>query len=460
MVSERPSKRAGAVAAVAAAMICFISPGAVADETLASIVRGGRLYDNWLSETRSPVPGAPHPAYPADKAYAADPEVNWRCKECHGWDYLGRDGVYFEGAHVTGIKGIRGMAGADPDSIVALLEDQTHRYGGLMSSRDLRDLANFVAEGQVDMGAFIDRASRKAKADATGHEAYYTTICANCHGRDGLKIRTMPPLGMVAKTNPWEALHKILNGHPGENMPALRALGMPILVNVLAYVQTLPADEALSSIVRGGRLYDNWLKEIETSTRHPAPPVERRHPAYPADKAYAADPETNWRCKECHGWDYMGEDGAYSRGRHFTGIKGIRAMAGADPASIVTVLKDRTHRYGGLLDDRDLSDLANFVAQGQVEMDRYIDRIFKAAKGDRSRRKGYYTTICAACHGLEGISVITMPPLGKVARSNPWEALHKILNGHPGENMPALRALDMSILIDVLAYVQTLPTEK
>jgi mono/diheme cytochrome c family protein len=53
-----------------------------------------------------------------------------------------------------------------------------------------------------------------------------------------------------------------------------------------------------------------------------------------------------------------------------------------------------------------------------------------------------------------------MPPLGKVARSNPWEALHKILNGHPGENMPALRALDMSILIDVLAYVQTLPTEK
>ena len=135
-------------------------------------------------------------------------------------------------------------------------------------------------------------------------------------------------------------------------------------------------------------------------------------------------------------------------------------MAGVDPEKIISVLKDETHQYDGLLDNRDLRDLANFVAQGQIEMDRYIDRIFKMAKGDRSRHKAYYTTICAACHGLDGVKVITMRPLGQVARSSPWEALHKILNGHPGENMPALRALDMSILIDVLAYAQTLPTEK
>jgi mono/diheme cytochrome c family protein len=407
---------------------------ALADDDLASIVRGGRLYDNWYMETKGLVPQAPHPAYPADQRYANEPKVNWRCKECHGWDYLGRDGVYFEGAHFTGVKGIRAMAGADPERIVAVLKDETHAYNGLMSDRDFRDLANFVRKGQVDMGAYIDRASRKAKGDKTRTEAYYATICANCHGRDGLKIRTMPPLGIVAKENPWEALHKMLNGHPAESMPALRALGMPILVDVLAYVQTLPADEILSSIVRD--------------------------PAYPADKAHAANPELNWRCKECHGWDYLGKDGAYSRGKHFTGIKGIRAMDGADPEPIVAVLKDETHAYGGLMDDRDFRDLANFVAKGQVDMDRYIDPIFKMAKGDRSRHKGYYTTICAACHGLDGLKVITMQPLGKIAGSNPWEALHKILNGHPAENMPALRALDMSILVDILAYVQTLPTEK
>ncbi len=471
MLSESASKRLSAISVVAATIVglaltvVVVPPAtdAIANEALASIVRGGRLYDNWHSETKSPVPNMLHPAYPADKAFATNPKVNWRCKECHGWDYLGRDGVYFEGEHFTGIKGIRGMAGADPEKIIAVLKDATHQYGGLMSERDLRDLANFVAQGQVDMGAYIDRATRKAKGDETRQEAYYSTICANCHGRDGLRIRTMPPLGTVAKTNPWEALHKILNGHPGENMPALRALDMSILIDILAYVQTLPADEILLSIVRGGRLYDNWLKEIEASTRIPLPPahpVNKRQPAYPADKVYAADPEANWRCKECHGWDYLGVDGAYAQGKHFTGIKGIQGMAGADPEKIIAVLKGESHQYGGLLDDRDLRDLASFVAQGQIEMDRYIDRVFRAAKGDRSRHKGHYTTICAACHGLDGVKIITMQPLGKVARSNPWEALHKILNGHPGENMPALRALDMSILIDILAYVQTLSTEK
>jgi mono/diheme cytochrome c family protein len=471
MLSNHPTKRSSAVSAVSRAVLGFVlvvvaatsSLEALADDILASIVRGGRLYDNWHMETKALVPQAPHPAYPADKRYANEPGVNWRCKECHGWDYLGRDGVYFEGAHFTGIKGIRALAGADPEQIIAILKDDTHAYDGLMSERDFRDLANFVSKGQVDMGAYIDRASRQAKGDKRAHEAYYATICANCHGRDGLKIRTMPPLGTLAKENPWEALHKILNGHPAESMPALRALGMPVLVDVLAYVQTLPAHEVLSSIVRGGRLYDNWLKEAEGSTRilsRSVQVVKKRHPAYPADKAYAANPELNWRCKECHGWDYLGRDGAYARGKHFTGIKGIRAMAEADPERIIAVLKDETHAYGGLMDDRDFRDLTNFVAKGQVDMDLYIDRIFKMAKGDRSRHKGYYTTICAACHGLDGFKVITMPSLGKVARSNPWEALHKILNGHPAENMPALRALDMSVLVDILSYVQTLPAEK
>ncbi len=471
MLSKHKPKRSSTMSTVSRCVLGFIlavvaaAPGAEAraDEISASIVRGGRLYDNWYMETKGLVPQAPHPAYPAGQRYADEPAVNWRCKECHGWDYLGRDGVYFEGAHFTGIKGIRAMAGADPQRIIAVLTDQTHAYNGLMSDRDFRDLANFVSQGQVDMGAYIDRASRQAKGDQTKREAYYATICANCHGRDGLKIRTMPPLGSVAKANPWEALHKMLNGHPAENMPALRALGMPILVDVLAYVQTLPADEILSSIVRGGRLYDNWLREIEGSTRVPsasADRVDKRHPAYPADGASAANPEANWRCKECHGWDYQGKDGAYSQGKHFTGIMGIRAMDGDDPQRIIDVLTDQTHAYGGLMDDRDFRDLANFVAKGQVDMDLYIDRLFKMAKGDRARHKGYYTTVCAACHGLDGFKVITMPPLGKVARSNPWEALHKILNGHPAENMPALRALEVSILVDILAYVQTLPAER
>ena len=34
----------------------------------------------------------------------------WRCKECHGWDYAGKDGAYGSGDHRTGIVGVLGTA--------------------------------------------------------------------------------------------------------------------------------------------------------------------------------------------------------------------------------------------------------------------------------------------------------------------------------------------------------------
>ncbi len=113
-----------------------ISGTAGSEESLSSIVRGGRLYDNWYKEIKEPPPTVPHPAYPADKKYAKDSGASWRCKECYGWDYRGRDGAYSTG---------------------------------------------------------------------------------------GQKFRTMPPLGKVARSDPWQALHMILNGHPAEEMPSLRA---------------------------------------------------------------------------------------------------------------------------------------------------------------------------------------------------------------------------------------------
>ncbi len=467
MLGTGPSKDAMRVSVWAMLVLIFglglmvsALPGlAGAGESDASIARGGRLYNNWYKEIRKAPPQSRHPAYPA--AGAVKGSQTWRCKECHGWDYEGSTGAYASGRHVTGIKGIRQMAGADPKNIVAVIKDNTHAYTDLdlLDDADFLDLANFVAKGQFDMNRYIDRRSLKANGDATRNRAYYQTICANCHGRDGLKIRTIPPLGKVATENPWEALHNILNGHPNVEMPPLRGLdNMQSLVDVLAYMQTFPTDEKLWSIVRGGRLYDNWYKELDVA----APSVS--HPAYPSAKVYAAAPKANWRCKECHGWDYMGKNGAYSSGRHYTGIKGIRGMAGVDPATIVAVFKDATHRYRGAFDNRatmtdgDLQDLANFVAEGQIEMDRYIDRQTKKAIGDARKRKDFYATICANCHGIDGRKISPQRPLGDVARGNPWETLHNLLNGHPGVKMPPLRVLDDSqTLVDILAYIQTMP---
>jgi len=261
----------------------------------------------------------------------------------------------------------------------------------------------------------------------------------------------MPPLGRIARDNPWEALHKILNGHPRETMPALRAFEHQVLKDILTHAQTLPPENLLASIARGGRLYDSWDKEAKMPAR------EISHPAYPKNGVFARSPKNNWRCMECHGWDYKGKNGVFSGGSHFTGIKGIDGKDGADPGSIIGILNDDTHQYTTLFDARDLRDLANFVSRGQIDMDRHIDRATGMAKGDAGRRRPYFETICANCHGKDGRRMFTMPPLGDFARKNPWMALHNILNGHPNENMPALRMLPIRDLVDTLAFIQTLP---
>lgn len=420
-----------------------------------SIVRGGRLYDNWFKEINERAPEAAHPAYPRNGANAGDPGATWRCAECHGYDYKGKDGAYGQGSpHFTGIKGIRALTGAPVDKIIAVLKDKTHGYEGLMALQDFLDLAHFISQGQVEMEKYIDPATRLSKGDAKRHADYYKVICANCHGQDGLRIRSRPPFGEVVRDDPWKAFHIVLNGHPSETMPALRVLHEDVLVDILAYVQTLPTEEILSSVVRGGRLYDNWYKEIG----RPAP--KERHPAYPPDKAFAQDPSLNWRCAECHGYDYKGKDGAYGSGRHATGIKGVQGKKGVRAGEIMQILLDRNHQYDTVMDAHDRLDLANFIAQGQIDMDQYVDPKTRKAKGDPRKTEEMFGTLCASCHGLDGAKIPTMPPLGRAATLDPWLAFHRIANGHPAEKMPALRVLDLETQASILTYIQTLPQER
>lgn len=425
--------------AVLAALMGILAPGLASATDQISIVRGGRLYDDWSRETKERPPSGPHPAFRGQKERGVAAADTWRCQECHGSDYKGNHGIV----------GIRGRQGADPVTIVALLKGATHRYDGLMRERDLLDLANFVSRGQIDMQNVIE-AGRSSKTATVAYDKYYGTICAGCHGLDGSRLRQLPPLGDVARRSPHEALHVILNGHPGGEMPALGALGTDIAARMLAFLQTLPSINLSVSVAHGGRLYDNW--QLEEGARHQSLP----HPAYPPTAHYANDAQLTWRCKACHGWDYQGSQGDYALGRNATGIKGIRAMVGADPARIVAVLRNTTHKYGAVLKERDLQDLANFVSFGQVDMNTAIDRQSRKIRGDAARGSAYFGTICAGCHGADG-KRITTPPLGLVVRANPWGSLHTILNGHPDEKMPALREFEMQLLLDILAYAQELP---
>jgi mono/diheme cytochrome c family protein len=403
----------------------------------ASVARGARLYENWATESTAREQVFPNPAF-TTKDVRVEPADTWRCVTCHGWDYKGSNGF----------PSIRERQGSNTANIVALLKKAPHNLGELLHETDLVDLANFVARGQTDVTPLLE-AARKQKPGGRGNwENIFATTCANCHGMDGGQQRTIQPLGDTARKQPAKVLHVVLNGHAGGNMPALRAFGESVAVGMLSYVQSLPSPNMAASIASGARLYDDWM--AVTGNKQAAP-----HPSYPPTAHYIGVPAVTWRCKECHGPDYKGNQGQYASGDHATGIKGIRAMAGADPERIVAILRSKSHLYGAVLKYRDLQDVANFVSRGQVDMDTFIDPQSRQARGDAKRGEAFYQTICVGCHGREG-RFVAKRFLGNRSRNDPWESLHSILNGHPDENMPALRELDSKVVTDILSYVQGL----
>jgi cytochrome c2 len=224
-------------AAMATMALSFMAVPAQAQEIESAIARGGRLYDKYFAENKSAKPTADHPSYIKDGKYGK--ENSWRCKECHGWDYKGKDGAYAKGSHFTGIKGINGAAGKDPAAIAAVFRDKTHGYSeAQLSAKDASDLALFVSKGQGNLAKYLDGAN-KAKGDGAKGAGYYNTLCAGCHGEDGKKIKDGPALGSVAD-NGAEMMHKLLNGQPAEAMPAMRAIDHQIAADIAVHLTKLP----------------------------------------------------------------------------------------------------------------------------------------------------------------------------------------------------------------------------
>ncbi len=192
------------------------------------LAEGGRLYDKWWAEYGLEKPSNTHPAYPsAGKKTGGD---TWRCKECHGWDYQGKDGAYGKGGHFTGIPGIRNYAGAAPDQVVKIVTDDTHQYSKVLPDPAIDAVARFVVGGQIDMDRYIDAGSKQVKGDKTLGRRLFDEKCARCHGEDGANLNFSGDpgkpefVGTVAANNPWEALHKIRNGQPGSKMPMMHEM--------------------------------------------------------------------------------------------------------------------------------------------------------------------------------------------------------------------------------------------
>lgn len=212
------------------------------------------------------------------------------------------------------------------------------------------------------------------------------------------------------------------------------------------------------TLAAGGRIYDDWSEALDRDAQ------DSTNPAYPTSSKQKG--AVTWRCKECHGWDYRGKDGVYSKGSHFTGIPGIRGAEGRPVEKIMATLRDKNHPYTPeMINDDELARLAAFVSRGQVDMTKFIDTATrKMNAGNVNRGREVFQTVCAACHGFDGRLLDWGDKdnhnyVGTEAVDVPDEVMHKVLNAHPGVQMVNLRAFPLQDAIDVMAYAATLPTE-
>lgn len=219
------------------------------------------------------------------------------------------------------------------------------------------------------------------------------------------------------------------------------------------------------SVARGGLLYDTWWKVVPGAGE-----PKDNQPLWSLQTTNKRKGSVSWRCKECHGWDYRGKDGAYGSGSRQTGFPGVwdaaQKKSVEELAAILRGSADPKHDFSSVLRPADITDLANFLKNGLVDMSRYVDyKTKKPIGGDLGRGKSQYA-ICGACHGPDGkklnFGTDKAPEyVGTIAKSNPQEFLHKIRMGQPGSAPPMPGALvmgwDLKQVVDVLEYAQTLP---
>jgi thiosulfate dehydrogenase len=439
-----------------------------------SIEVGGRLYDRWWAEAGLEAPQSDHPLWSQQSTNQRSGADTWRCKECHGWDYVGAEGAYGSGSHFTGFPGVFDVRREPASTLLAWLdgsENQDHDFS-MLGREYLEDLVVFIREGLVFLEPIINEQTHAAVGGSVSDgQALFNEVCLGCHGEDGRQLNFGTPvepeyIGTVATDNPWEFVHKVRVGQPGTEMPTglAQGWGMRNVLDVLAYAQTLPQDPpSVGSIARGGRLYDSWWEEAGVDE-----PIGD-NPLWERQTSNTRSGSVTWRCKECHGWDYLGDEGAYAGGSHYTGFPGIFSTQDKSQGALIVQISgqaDEQHNFAKMGADS-VADLVAFIREGVIDMDQIVDPESETpVDGDPAHGRELYQSNCAMCHGAEGRSLNFGDEegpeyVGTVAVDNPWEFIHKVRSGQPGTAMPAMidAGLGMQDYADLLAFAQSLPVE-
>jgi len=210
--------------------------------------------------------------------------------------------------------------------------------------------------------------------------------------------------------------------------------GLCAMAALVAYSSQVQALTPEGMMARGGQLYD-WYYQITDGDVQ-----KKTHVSMPADSGKTG--KKTWRCSLCHGFNYAGD----------LGLPGIVGASGKSTDEIIAIMKDAKHNYtSDMFTDTDFQSLAVFVTKGVTDVSKLT--------GDAAKGQGYFETICAACHGLDGKKITDMPPVGAVVNKLPERSLHRIRFSKPGDSMPALSALPLDVAVDVWSYTKTLPQE-
>lgn len=219
----------------------------------------------------------------------------------------------------------------------------------------------------------------------------------------------------------------------------------------------------------GGQLYDKfWASETGWDQSDP------NIATYNAQGDF-------FRCKQCHGWDLLGNQGAYiSRGPRTTrpNVSGLDLKSignSKSPQELFDALKSGTGRrsvtadlstydpvtnstlgdqmpdYGSIMSDSQLWDLARFLKDEAITVtDLYqfttsgsyptgtISYTSIGLDGDAAAGDAVFASKCASCHGTDGTAILidgASYTVGSHLRSKPYEDQHKIKFGQLGSAM-------------------------
>ena len=497
-----------------------VAPGGTpAAYTDADGINGGRMYDKfWADET----------GFDSSKDVSFDFDAYkdfFRCKQCHGWDRLGSQGAYIGRApsttrpnvsavdlrayaanhtpqeifdNLSAATGRRALTADlsmyDPDTNPTV-GDQMPDLSEIFSDAQLWQLVKYLKAEAVDVddlysfttgGTYptgdIAYSGIGAGGNAANGDALYTARCASCHGADGTSFLVdgdSYTVGRHVRSKPYEDHHKFKFGQLGSAMGSLVTDLQELqdiyaaLTNSTTYPDEAPPPAGYVSAdgSNGGRLYDKFWA-IETGFNQSDPNFDTLN-----------DNKDFFRCKQCHGWDRLGNEGAYinraprTTRPNVTGLDllalsaeytpqemfdAIKSSAGrrAPTADLSTydpdtnpALGDQMPDYSQILTDAQIWDLVKFLLEDAVDVNDLYDFTLDGGypdgsitfsnvgrDGDATAGDALYAARCVGCHGADGtqIGVDGGYSVGSHLRAKPNEDQHKFKFGQLGSDMTAL----------------------